>query len=64
MPLKLGINGFGRIGRLALRVLQSWDDIEVIRINDPAGDATTLAGMTSRSFALMTQPGTLRPWLG
>ena len=43
MPLKLGINGFGRIGRLALRVLQSWDDIEVIRINDPAGDATTLA---------------------
>lgn len=43
MPLKLGINGFGRIGRLALRVFQSWDDIEVIRINDPAGDATTLA---------------------
>ena len=43
MPLKLGINGFGRIGRLALRVLQSWDDIEVIRINDPAGDAKTLA---------------------
>lgn len=43
MPLKLGINGFGRIGRLALRVLQNWDDIEVIRINDPAGDATTLA---------------------
>ena len=43
MPLRLGINGFGRIGRLALRVLQNWDDIEVIRINDPAGDAATLA---------------------
>ena len=38
MSLKIGINGFGRIGRLALRVLQNWDDVEVIRINDPAGD--------------------------
>ena len=43
MSLKIGINGFGRIGRLALRVLQNWDDVEVIRINDPAGDAATLA---------------------
>ena len=43
MSLKIGINGFGRIGRLALRVLQNWDDVEVIRINDPAGEAATLA---------------------
>ena len=43
MSLKIGINGFGRIGRLALRVLQNWDDVEVIRINDPAGDGATLA---------------------
>ncbi|MBE7075800.1 MAG: type I glyceraldehyde-3-phosphate dehydrogenase [Clostridiales bacterium] len=32
---KLGINGFGRIGRLALRVVSKRDDVEVVAINDP-----------------------------
>jgi glyceraldehyde 3-phosphate dehydrogenase len=36
MTIKLGINGFGRIGRLALRAaVQSFADIEVVGINDP-----------------------------
>ncbi|WP_101048326.1 type I glyceraldehyde-3-phosphate dehydrogenase [Macromonas nakdongensis] len=36
MTIKLGINGFGRIGRLALRAaVQSFGDIEVVGINDP-----------------------------
>ena len=43
MPLKIGINGFGRIGRLALRAAWTWPDIEFVRINDPGGDAATLA---------------------
>ena len=43
MTLKIGINGFGRMGRLTLRVLFEQPDIEILRINDPAGDAATLA---------------------
>lgn len=43
MTIKVGINGFGRIGRLVLRAAWDWDDIEFIQINDPAGDAETLA---------------------
>lgn len=42
MAIKVGINGFGRIGRLALRVLD-WPDFEFVQINDPAGDAETHA---------------------
>ncbi|MDN3639229.1 ArsJ-associated glyceraldehyde-3-phosphate dehydrogenase [Simiduia curdlanivorans] len=43
MAIKVGINGFGRIGRLAMRVAFDWDDVDIIQINDPAGDAATLA---------------------
>jgi len=43
MTIKVGINGFGRMGRLILRAAWDWDDIEFIHINDPAGDATVLA---------------------
>lgn len=43
MTIKVGINGFGRIGRLALRAAFDWEDIEFIQINDVAGDAQTLA---------------------
>jgi glyceraldehyde 3-phosphate dehydrogenase len=43
MTLKIGINGFGRIGRLALRAAWTWPDVEFVRVNDPGGDAATLA---------------------
>lgn len=43
MTIKVGINGFGRIGRLTLRAAFGWDDIEFVQINDPAGNAETLA---------------------
>lgn len=33
---KLGINGFGRIGRLVLRATLERKDVEVVAINDPA----------------------------
>ena len=42
MSLKIGINGFGRIGKLVFRLLQEKPDIEIVGINDPA-DITTLA---------------------
>lgn len=33
--IKIGINGFGRIGRLVARVALSRDDIELVGVNDP-----------------------------
>jgi len=43
MTIKIGINGFGRMGRLIMRAAWQWPDIKFIQINDPAGDAKTLA---------------------
>jgi len=43
MTIKAGINGFGRMGRLSMRALFEHQDIEIVQINDPAGDAATLA---------------------
>ncbi|KAJ8763008.1 hypothetical protein K2173_023213 [Erythroxylum novogranatense] len=42
---KIGINGFGRIGRLVLRVATSRDDIDVVSVNDPFIDAKYMAYM-------------------
>ncbi|MGI6689899.1 MAG: type I glyceraldehyde-3-phosphate dehydrogenase [Clostridiales bacterium] len=36
MMIKIGINGFGRIGRLVMRAtLENFKDVEVVAINDP-----------------------------
>jgi len=43
MTLRVGINGFGRIGRLVMRAAYDWPDFEFVAINDPAGDAATMA---------------------
>ncbi len=32
---QVGINGFGRIGRLVFRAAQAHPDMEVVAINDP-----------------------------
>lgn len=42
MAVKIGINGFGRIGRLFLRSCKDYNDIEILAINDLT-DAATLA---------------------
>ncbi|KAJ0174750.1 hypothetical protein K1T71_009858 [Dendrolimus kikuchii] len=39
MPIKVGINGFGRIGRICLRTFFQNSDVVVSAINDPAIDA-------------------------
>jgi glyceraldehyde 3-phosphate dehydrogenase len=44
MAIRIGINGFGRIGRLFFRALGGCDDIEVAAINDLA-DAPALANL-------------------
>ncbi|NMR25075.1 ArsJ-associated glyceraldehyde-3-phosphate dehydrogenase [Pseudoalteromonas sp. NEC-BIFX-2020_015] len=43
MAIKVGINGFGRMGRLTMRAAYDWADIEIVHINDPAGNAETFA---------------------
>jgi len=34
MTIRVGINGFGRIGRMVFRAAQDFDDVEVVGIND------------------------------
>ena len=42
MAIKVGINGFGRIGRLAFRAMVNDPEIEVVAVND-LGDIPTMA---------------------
>ncbi|MCK4852114.1 MAG: aldehyde dehydrogenase, partial [Candidatus Omnitrophica bacterium] len=42
MAVKIGINGFGRIGRNVFKIIEKRDDMEVVSINDLT-DAGTLA---------------------
>jgi len=42
MAVKVGINGFGRIGRNVFKIIEKRDDMEVVSINDLT-DAKTLA---------------------
>jgi len=34
MTIRVGINGFGRIGRMVLRAAQDFDDVQIVGIND------------------------------
>ena len=38
MAVKVAINGFGRIGRLAFRRIQDVEGIEVVAVNDLTDD--------------------------
>ncbi len=52
MTVKVGINGFGRIGRLAFRLIQDLDGLEVVGIND-----LTDAGMLAHLLKYDTTQG-------
>lgn len=39
MTVRVGINGFGRMGKLALRAAWSSEELEFVHINEIAGDA-------------------------
>ncbi|BAZ39726.1 glyceraldehyde-3-phosphate dehydrogenase [Calothrix sp. NIES-4101] len=43
MSIRVGINGFGRIGRLALRAAWGWSELEFVHINEVKGGAVTAA---------------------
>lgn len=34
-PIKVGINGFGRIGRIVFRIATEFPNIEIVAVNDP-----------------------------
>ncbi len=40
---RIGINGFGRMGRLALRAAWGWPDIAFVHVNEITGDPSTAA---------------------
>ncbi len=59
MTIKVGINGYGRIGRNILRALYEGDkrsEIEIVAVND-LGDANTNAHLTRRDTAHGRFPG-------
>jgi len=61
MAIKIGINGYGRIGRNILRAIHESgraDEFDVVAIND-LGDANTNAHLTRRDTAHGTFPGTV-----
>ncbi len=60
MPIKVAINGFGRIGRNVLRAIHEAkrDDIVVVAIND-LGDATANARLLKRDSVHGPYPGTV-----
>jgi glyceraldehyde 3-phosphate dehydrogenase len=61
MTIKIGINGYGRIGRNMLRALYESDqhaELEIVAVND-LGDANTNAHLTRRDTAHGRFPGTV-----
>ncbi|GMY33173.1 glyceraldehyde-3-phosphate dehydrogenase GAPCP1, chloroplastic-like [Fagus crenata] len=57
---RIGINGFGRIGRLVLRVATSRDDMDVVAVNDPFIDAKYMAYMFKYDTTHGVFKGTLK----
>lgn len=51
MSIKIGINGFGRIGRLVMRAGLERDDIEFTAVNDPFIDSDYMAYMLTYDSA-------------
>lgn len=49
MPIRIGINGFGRMGRLAFRAGWGQPDLEFVHINEIAGGAATYRLVTAAS---------------
>jgi glyceraldehyde 3-phosphate dehydrogenase len=43
MSIRVGINGFGRMGRLAIRTTWDWPDFEIVHINEINGGPATAA---------------------
>lgn len=58
--VKVGINGFGRIGRLVLRAAMQHPEIEVVAINDPFCDPEYAAYMLKYDTVHGQYEGTIK----
>ena len=58
MPVRVGINGFGRIGRNVLRALRGRDEIEVVAVNDITSPQV-LGHLLRHDSVLGLYPGTV-----
>ena len=61
MPIKIAINGFGRIGRNIVRATRDREEIEIIAINDLT-DNGTLAHLLKYDTVSGRYPGTVGVW--
>jgi len=59
MTARVGINGFGRIGRLVARIILKRTDVELIAINDPFLDAEYMAYLFKHDTVHGTYKGTV-----
>lgn len=55
-PVKVGINGFGRIGRIVFRNAIEHDDIDVVAVNDPFIEVKYAVSITSPAEHCITLP--------
>ena len=58
MSVRIGINGFGRIGRLVFRIANQRDDVDVVAVNDLT-DAKTLGHLLKYDSVHGKFPGTI-----
>jgi len=61
MAIRVGINGFGRIGRLVLRAGWQRQDIEFVHINEPAGGLEAAAHLLTFDSVHGRWGGNIRP---
>ncbi|MFT5124475.1 MAG: glyceraldehyde 3-phosphate dehydrogenase [Kiritimatiellia bacterium] len=59
MSIKVGINGFGRIGGMVLRASIDRDDIDIVAINDPFLDLEYMAYIIKYDTVHRRFPGTI-----
>jgi hypothetical protein len=64
MPVKIGINGFGRIGRLVTRAAftNTKADVRVVAVNDPFIDVEYMVGHGPPSTHPLCMLLSLRAW--
>ena len=60
MSVKVGINGFGRIGKLAFQAALKNDEVEVVAVNDPFITADYMAYMVKFDSAHGRFPGEIK----
>ena len=51
MGARIGINGFGRMGRLALRAAWDWPEVELVHVNEVKGGSAVAAHLLARKVA-------------